>query len=200
LQEVKSDYIKFFTNLNTQGEVKQGSILISEPFLGDQNFERTVILVCEHNEEGTLGFVLNRPTEITFDSVINLIREFNEVLYIGGPVQQDSLHFIYRNKEYVEGSVQIADNLFWGGNYEQLLILINENTIVPGDFRFFLGYSGWGEGQLEQEMEKNSWIIGEATTQELFDTNPPDLWRVVLKGMGGKYKMYSNYPTDPRLN
>lgn len=180
--------------------LKQGSILISEPFLGDDNFERTVILICEHNEEGTLGFVLNKPTAITFDSVIPEIENFSELLYIGGPVQQDSLHFLYRNREYVEGSVKISDNLYWGGNYEQLLILINKKEIIPDDFRFFLGYSGWSEGQLEEEMKNNSWIVSEADTDELFNTDPSELWRVILKGMGGKYKMYSNYPIDPRLN
>lgn len=181
-------------------KVKQGSILISEPFLGDENFERTVILICEHNEEGTLGFVLNRPTNITFDSVIPEIEKFSELLYIGGPVQQDSLHFLYRNKEYIDGSVKVADNLYWGGNYEELLILITTKAINPGDFRFFLGYSGWGEGQLEEEMKNNSWIIAEPSVNELFDTEATELWRVILKGMGGKYKMYSNYPIDPRLN
>jgi putative transcriptional regulator len=170
--------------------IRQGSILISEPFLGDKNFERTVILICEHNEEGTIGFILNKPTLITFDSVILGIKKFDEYLYSGGPVQQDSLHFIFRNKEYVDGSVKIADNLYWGGDYEQLLTLINKEDINPDDFRFFLGYSGWSEGQLEKEMEDNSWI----------DTAPEELWRVILKGMGGKYKMYSNYPIDPRLN
>jgi putative transcriptional regulator len=180
--------------------VKQGTVLISEPFLGDENFERTVILICEHNEEGTLGFVLNKPTKISLDTVITDISEFKELLYLGGPVQQDSLHFIYRNKEYVEGSVQVGENLYWGGDYKQLLMLINNGQIVSSDFRFFLGYSGWGDEQLAQEMKSNSWIIGEATTDQLFDTPAEDLWRVILKGMGGKYKMYSNYPTDPRLN
>jgi putative transcriptional regulator len=180
--------------------INKGNILISEPFLGDVNFERTVILICEHNEEGALGFVLNKPTVITLDSVIAEIKEFEEFLYLGGPVQQDSLHFIYRNKEYLEGSVKLADNLYWGGNYEQLTDLINDKNLDPNDFRFFLGYSGWSVGQLEDEMESKSWIMGEINSDEIFDTDPNDLWRGILKGMGGKYKMYSNYPIDPRLN
>jgi putative transcriptional regulator len=180
--------------------VSKGNILISEPYLGDDNFERTVILLCEHNEEGTVGFILNRPTVITLDSVVPDIHHCKETLFIGGPVQQDSLHFIYRNEEYLEGSMEIAENLFWGGDYDQLVSLINHKQISLKDFRFFLGYSGWAPGQLAEEMSKNSWIVGNADVNDWFDTTPEELWRNLLKGMGGKYKMYSNYPINPRLN
>jgi len=180
--------------------ISKGNLLISEPYLGDDNFERTVILICEHNEEGTIGFVLNKPTIITLDSVVPDIPQCQEALFVGGPVQQDSLHFIYRNKEYMDGSMEIAENLYWGGDYEQLIALINNKEFNPEDFRFFLGYSGWAEGQLADEMSKNSWIVGNADVNDWFGIPPEELWRNLLKGMGGKYKMYSNYPIDPRLN
>ena len=180
--------------------INKGNLLISEPYLGDDNFERTVILICEHNEDGTVGFVLNRPTVITLDSVVPDIIDCKENIFIGGPVQQDSLHFVYRNKEYLEGSMEIGENLYWGGEYDQLVSLINSQEIDIRDFRFFLGYSGWGEGQLAEEMTKNSWIVGKADSQDWFNSSPEELWRNLLKGMGGKYKMYSNYPIDPRLN
>ncbi len=180
--------------------VNKGSLLISEPYLGDPNFERSVILICENNESGTVGFMLNRPSILTLDSVLFDIKSYKELLYVGGPVSQDSLHFIYRNKQKVEDSIEILENLYWGGNFEQLKELINEGEINPEDFRFFLGYSGWGEGQLQEELDKNSWIVSNATVGEIFETKSDELWRFLLKNMGGKYKMYSNYPIDPRLN
>ncbi|MBX9850582.1 MAG: YqgE/AlgH family protein [Cytophagaceae bacterium] len=181
-------------------KVNRGSILISEPYLGDDNFERSVVLICEHNEEGTVGFVLNRPANLTLDAVVPDISECAEILFVGGPVQQDSLHFIYRNNEYVSGSIKINEQMFWGGSYDEMIDKINNKLLRLSDFRFFLGYSGWSPGQLEQEMEQNSWIVAEAGQIDLFGTDPNDLWRVLLKDMGGKYKMYSNYPIDPRLN
>lgn len=180
--------------------VKKGNILISEPFLEDANFERTIILICENNDNGSFGFVLNKPTFLTLDSVLNGVKDFAEILYLGGPVSRDTLHFIYRNKAALEDSVEIMDNLYWGGNFDHLVEKINSRQVDPADFRFFLGYSGWGQGQLNEELEKNSWIVGSATCDDLFDTNPNELWRSVLKNMGGKYKMFSNYPIDPRLN
>ncbi|MFN3402679.1 MAG: YqgE/AlgH family protein [Cytophagaceae bacterium] len=180
--------------------VNTGDILISEPYLGDNNFERTVILLCEVNNTGVLGYVLNKPTLVALDSVIESIVSNTEMLFIGGPVSQDSLHFIYKNEYNIEGSVKIMDNLYWGGNFDQVIDLINNRQLNPEDFRFFLGYSGWDEGQLEEELKNNSWIVSSIDEDELFKTEPEELWRASLKKMGGKYKMYSNYPVDPRLN
>lgn len=121
-------------------------------------------------------------------------------VYIGGPVQQDTLHFIHR-ADYLEGGTEISDGLFWGGNFEQLLILMNTKQLNPDDFRFFVGYSGWGAGQLKDELKSNSWIVANyATPGLIFDEDGTDLWKVVLKQLGGRYNVYSNYPTDPRLN
>jgi putative transcriptional regulator len=180
--------------------IHKGDILISEPFLGDQNFERSVIVICENNEEGTLGFIFNKPSVLTLDTVMNEVNSFEEVLYTGGPVAQDSLHFIYRKTEVLEGSLEIANNLYWGGNYEQLFELIKTKELNAKNFRFFLGYSGWAAGQLDEELKTNSWIITSAKADELFDIPAEALWRELLKNMGGKYKMISNYPKDPRLN
>jgi putative transcriptional regulator len=180
--------------------VNKGNILISEPYLGDPNFERSVVLVCENNNEGTLGFVLNKPSLITFDTVMKNADDFKELLFIGGPVAQDSLHFIYRNRIKMDGSIEISQNLYWGGNFEELMQLIRNKKVKGEDFRFFLGYSGWGEGQLDEEMAQNSWIVTNTSSNEIFDIKAEELWREILKNMGGKYKMKSNYPIDPRLN
>ncbi len=180
---------------------KKGDFLISEPFLPDPNFERTVIYLCEHNDEGSFGFVLNRPSELKFDEIIEAVEDFGVTMYIGGPVQHDTLHFIHRASDIIDDGVIIKDNLCWGGNFEQLKALINTKQIDEKNFRFFIGYSGWGAGQLQEELDANSWIVlPNATENQIFDIPPDQLWRTILKDMGGRFKMYSNYPSDPRLN
>ncbi|MTI20664.1 YqgE/AlgH family protein [Fulvivirga sp. RKSG066] len=190
------DYFKFNNNLKPE----KGSFLISEPFLPDPNFERTVVLLCEHNEEGSFGFVLNKVSAVTLEDILEEVENFQEQVYIGGPVEQNTLHFIHK-ADYLEGGTQIGDGLYWGGNFEQLLLLIDTKQIKPEDFRFFVGYSGWGAGQLVEELKANSWIVAHNATKDLvFDTDNQTLWKTALNRLGGRFSIYSNYPTDPRLN
>ena len=179
----------------------KGKILISEPYLGDSNFERSVVLLCEHNDSGAFGFMLNKATSLTINSVMENQLSFEQDLFIGGPVSQDSLFFIIRQeKPILNDSVHIKDDLYWGGDFEQLKKLIEQGEIEQQNCRFFLGYSGWSEDQLEEEIEQHSWIISEISTLEIFENDPDKMWQNVLKSMGGKYKALSNYPIDPRLN
>jgi putative transcriptional regulator len=179
---------------------EKGRLLISEPFLPDPNFERTVVLLCEHNEEGSFGFVLNKPSILKVNEVMEDITGLDNLVYVGGPVQQDTLHFIHRNA-VLENAVEIVDRIHWGGAFEKLMLLCETKQIISGDIRFFLGYSGWGPGQLESELDQDSWIVCDyITDQLLFDTGPEIMWRKALENMGGRFSMYSNYPVDPRLN
>lgn len=179
---------------------EKGRLLISEPFLPDPNFERTVVLLCEHNEEGSFGFVVNKPSILKVGEVIEDIKNIDEVVYVGGPVQQDTLHFIHRNIG-IEKSTPIRDSIHWGGSFESLMFLTDTRQISPSDIRFFLGYSGWGPGQLESELKEDSWIVCDFVTEQLlFETEPTDIWRKALTSMGGKFSVFSNYPVDPRLN
>jgi len=180
---------------------QKGDLLISEPFLADPNFVRTVILLCEHNEEGSFGFVLNKPSSVLLGDAVEEFTGSEFELFVGGPVQQDTLHFIHRQGTMIEGSVEIRDGLYWGGDFEQLKFFVNENMIEKDDFKFFVGYSGWAEGQLMEEMNLKSWIISRnVNIEQVFDTDTESLWKEVLDKMGGKYKIISNFPVDPRLN
>jgi len=190
------DYFGYQENIKPS----KGDLLISEPFLPDPNFERTVVLLCEHNEEGSFGFVLNKPSLLKYSDVMEET-SYNETLYVGGPVEQDTMHIIHVMGELLEGSIDLGNGIFWGGNFEQLQIMINNNQIDPAAFRFFLGYSGWAAGQLEMELKEKTWIISnQARKDQVFETDPDLLWKQVLNEMGGKFKMISNYPIDPRLN
>ncbi len=177
-----------------------GDLLISEPYLGDDNFERSVVLIGSHNEEGSLGFVMNKKSGMLLSDVVEELGTFDAPLYIGGPVEQDTLHFIYRNELPLEGTIPLMENLFWGGNFEHLKIILRNGNMNQQDIKFFLGYSGWSIGQLEKEMKEKVWIVHRLTSQTLFELDTEDMWRGILKNMGGQYKVLSNYPIDPRLN
>ena len=179
---------------------KKGGLLASEPYLPDPNFERTIILLTEHNEDGSVGFVLNKPSESIINEVVEEIKGFQSKIYIGGPVQQDTLHFIHRNLT-LSDSIEVADGIFWGGNFEQLLLLIESKQIDILDIKFFLGYSGWSPGQLEEEIKADSWIISDQVTEDLlFETAPELMWKKSLQNLGGRFSIYSNYPIDPSMN
>jgi len=190
-----------YFNKNTNVVPKKGDLLLSEPFLPDPNFERSVILLCEHNEDGAFGFIINKSSHLKFSDVVDDTDHFSPTLFMGGPVQQDTLHFIHRSEAQLKGGTAITSDVTWGGNYEQLLAMVRNGKLSTDDFKFFLGYSGWGKGQLMDEMNEHSWIVCRGAKAEyIFDVEGDDIWKTVLREMGGKYKMFSNYPTDPRLN
>jgi len=189
------DFFKYKNKLKPE----RGRLLISEPFLPDPNFERTVVLLCEHNEEGSFGFVLNKPSITTVKEVMNDL-PVKRKAFIGGPVQQDTLHYLHRITDLSE-AIPIGNKIYWGGDFEELTSGLDTRTISEGDVRFFLGYSGWGQGQLEEELKQNSWIVCNFLSAELlFDTNPENMWKKALADMGGRFSVYSNYPIDPNLN
>ena len=182
-------------------EPKKGDLLISEPFLPDPNFSRTVILLCEHNEDGSFGFVLNKPAKVKLNELIEGAGDRQDNIYIGGPVQQNALQFLHKNDALIEGGIEVLDGLFWGGNFEQMLAMMEGNLIKTTDIKFFVGYSGWAGGQLKGELELNSWIISrDVDIEQIFNTDVASLWKEVLNTMGGKFKIVANFPVDPRLN
>ncbi|HYG40632.1 MAG TPA: YqgE/AlgH family protein [Cytophagales bacterium] len=181
-------------------KINKGDILISEPFLPDANFERSVILLCSHDETGSLGFVINKPSKVQINQVVESEKHITDFAYIGGPVEQNTLHFLHTLGDKIEGSLPVHNGIYWGGNFEQLSELIALKLINSTEYRFFLGYSGWSDGQLEEELKQKSWIISNKYNNDLFGYKSEDLWRIVLKDLGGKFKMISNYPLDPRLN
>lgn len=182
-------------------EPERGDLLISEPYLPDPNFERTVILLCEHDEHGSFGFVLNKPSNAFLPELIDEAQGFDTRVYVGGPVQQNTLHFLHRTAENLNGDKKISDGIYWGIDFEGLLSSINTRQIAKDQLKFFIGYSGWSSGQLLDELDAKTWIVYKQATPELvFDMDAQELWKAVLQNMGGKYRAISNYPKDPRLN
>lgn len=186
--------------LNTL-EPAKGRLLISEPFMADPNFKRSVVLLTTHDEEGTVGFILNQPEAIMLKDVMPDAWDAKNKIYFGGPVQTDSIFFIHRCYDKMLSGEPIGENLYWGGNFETLKILINTNEILDSEIKFFIGYSGWGEGQLADELKQNAWLISEIpNVDNIFTADDEKLWRDVVVNLGPKYAQIGNYPTDPRLN
>lgn len=182
-------------------EPSTGKLLISEPFLNDPNFKRSVVLIAEHEEQGTLGFILNQPSSLLLKDLIPDLWEANYPVFIGGPVEVDTIHFIHRCYDKLNSGEEIANGIYWGGNFETLKVLVNNNTISANEVKFFLGYSGWGMQQLAQEIKENTWIVSEKYHPDLvFSANEEELWREVIINLGPKYAHISNFPSDPNLN
>ena len=190
-----------FFATDTLIEPERGDLLISEPYLPDPNFERTVVYLCEHDENGTFGFVLNNKAQVKLADVVDEVGNYKADLFIGGPVQQDTLHFLHRHDQLFSSARHVKNEIYWGGDYDKLLECINTKSIDSKDIRFFLGYSGWSPNQLMDELKQKSWIVLKGASQEMiFDWDNRDLWKACLNTMGGKFRLISNYPKDPRLN
>ena len=182
-------------------EIKAGQLLLSEPFMFDENFKRTVVLVCEHNEEsGTVGLILNKPVNLRLNDVVEGFPPFKGKVFLGGPVGTDTLQFLHSLGDKIEDSLQITKGLYWGGNFEQMKLMMSTGEIQPDEIRFYLGYSGWSPNQLMEEIKVNSWIISPAKKGHIFQSDFNQLWREVMLGMGGVYSTMANYPENPALN
>ena len=179
---------------------ERGKILISEPLLGDYYFKRSVVLLAEHNEEGSFGLIMNKPITAKFNTIVKDFPEFETTLYLGGPVQNNSLFFIHSLGEKINESQEIIKGIYWGGDLEQVKELMTLNQIHNDDIRFYVGYSGWGSQQLEEELKKNSWLVSEIDADALLNTHPDDLWDRTLKDLGSKYSHWKNFPSDPGMN
>jgi putative transcriptional regulator len=191
------DILKIRTN-----DIKpaKGRILISEPFLMDYFFKRSVILLADHNEEGSFGVIINKPVRAKFNDVVKDFPDFNTQVFLGGPVQDDSLFFFHTLGDRIEGSVEILKGIFWGGDIEAVRELISLNQVKTEQIRFFIGYSGWAAKQLDGELERNSWVVANIDAEQLLKTRPSVMWNNSLHRLGGEYTYWPNFPDDPSHN
>lgn len=181
-------------------EIGPGVLLISDPFLKDPNFLRTVVFICEHQPEGSFGFVLNKLYDQKLGDLISDLEGYNLPVYYGGPVQVDTVHFLHRCPDIIHEGIEVAEGIYWGGDFEEVVQLIKDKALRPSDIRFFIGYSGWGEGQLEEELKTKSWITREGNSKLVFHKQATEIWKESLKDLGGEYSQMVNYPIDPQLN
>ena len=174
-------------------ESLRGQLLVAAPILSDPNFHRTVVLVAEHGEDGAMGLVLNRPTATSVgDAVPELspIAGEEEPVYVGGPVSAGSVLAVAELDDPED-----ASELLFGA-----VGFVQEPDVPVQRGRVFLGYAGWSAGQLESELEEESWLVLPAEADDLFSDDPEGLWSAVLRRQGGPYALLSLMPPDPSLN
>lgn len=181
-------------------EPAPGILLIADPFLKDPNFLRTVVFLCEHREEGSFGFVLNRQFENTLDELIPELEGHKIPVYYGGPVQVDTIHFLHQLPEKIPGGQEVIKGVYWGGDFDAVVGLLKNKHVDTERIRFFIGYSGWSDGQLQEEMNEKTWLTVKATRKLIFHSNYSNIWKEALKHLGGDYEMMVNFPIDPQLN
>jgi putative transcriptional regulator len=191
-----------FDFLNIQHEnlaPKQGRILISEPLLSDTYFKRSVVFLTEHSDQGSVGFVLNKPIDLPLNEILSDFPYFKSKVYVGGPVGKDTVHFLHTLGELVPDSVHVMENVYWGGDFNRLKELIKEGMVKPSQVRFFLGYSGWRPQQLEDEITENAWVVSEVKASKIM-TADKNIWKKTLNELGKKYKIWANFPENPAMN
>ncbi len=178
----------------------KGKLLIAEPSIIDDSFGRTVVLLTEHNENGSVGFILNKPLGYTINDLVPDLNCSSEV-FNGGPVEQDNLYFIHQSPDIIPDSIEITNGIYWGGDFSALKKLINSKKIETESIRFFLGYSGWSSKQLVSEMKEDSWVVSkEVSTPKILTVNTDKLWRKQMINLGGQYQIWANSPADPSMN
>ena len=181
-------------------KIQKGSLLIAEPsILNDSSFKRSIVLLTEHTADNSVGFILNKPLEYTINDLIPDLECYFPI-YQGGPVEQDNLYFIHKIPDLLPNSIKVSDQIYWGGSFETLRELLINRKITTDDIRFFLGYSGWGKHQLQEEINQNSWFVTDNNFDNILASNGQTLWKDKLVEKGGNYKLWSNAPNDFNLN
>lgn len=180
----------------------KGIFLVASPGLRDPNFRQTVILLCKHGPEGALGVVVNRPTEINITEVlpqVPILEGQQHRVFSGGPVQRNNLLILYRTPEEPDDSHHVFNGVYMGGDMKALEDLIQDPSSL-GNFRTFMGYSGWAPGQLENEMRTGSWLTVPADSTTMFGKDHNGLWGNILRSLGEDMALYADMPPDPQMN
>ena len=175
--------------------IKTGQILIAEPFMADPYFRRAVVLLCSHDDEdGSIGFILNKGIAMTVNDLVSDFPHFEGEVFYGGPVQTDTLHYVHNVGDLLDDSVKLAPGVWWGGDFAQLKFLISSGLLEPSNIRFFIGYSGWSSGQLDEEMNTGSWVTGEMDPNYVFKTSPRRLWSQAMHNKGDVFEVIADMP------
>ena len=179
---------------------EKGKILISEPFLPDTFFNRSIVYLTDHTPQGSVGFILNKKLDLKISSAIAGFEGWDENLNMGGPVAPDTLHYLHNLGDLIPKSVLIEENICWGGDIDTIRELIKAGKINNSQIRFFLGYSGWSAGQLERELKENSWVIAKVKSDIIMNNRGDDTWKRVLRSFKNKYRMWADFPDSPDMN
>ena len=193
--KVDYDFFKIQSKLTPQN----GRIIISEPFLPGNFFSRSTVLLVDYSPKGAVGFILNKPIENEINELVTIMPGYEPEVFVGGPVANDNLFYIHTLGDMIQGSIKVKDELYWGGDFEQLKSAIASGRAKPDQVKFFVGYSGWSPGQLDAEIAQNAWLVTEADIKHIMKSNQ-NFWFESVNNAGGHYKTWRNFPEDPNSN
>jgi len=190
-------FSRVFSKSKKESTIQIGSILIAQPFWQDEKYKRSVIVILEHNAEGSKGIILNKLSTLTVNEALPEL-ELGLPLYYGGPTNPEIISFIHNYPSLPE-TFSIGNELFFDGNYDYLLEMIKSKNINLRKIRFFSGFVLWTAGQLESEIQEGKWWTSELTAQEFFTASPEELWTYELLTNGHIYGLLNELP-DPGCN
>ncbi len=181
--------------------LEKGKLLIAEPFLDEDYFRRAIIFLCENNNEGSFGFVINNFINIKLCDLDETFPDIETKISLGGPMEINSLYFLHKMGDKIQNSALVENGIYIGGDFQELTNLIKEDNSLMDEVRFFIGYSGWAADQLENEVKNNTWVVSEKNAKNiLFESQAKQSWKRYLHELGGKYKIISTFPLDPNNN
>lgn len=176
-------------------KIKNNTLLIATPFLWEDSFRRTVVLVTEHSAEGTHGFILNRPLGVGVQEIFgDSFPKIEAMVYEGGPVETDTLHFLHNVGDLISDSHRVGNGIWWGGDFEEVKFLIEQQLITAENIRFFIGYAGWEAGQLAAEMEERHWLTSEGDANYVFRLPSNDVWKQALATISEQHRVIGTMP------
>ncbi|MGE4287405.1 MAG: YqgE/AlgH family protein [Salinivirgaceae bacterium] len=192
--------INLFNINHYLAKIGKGKCLISEPFSPDSYFGRSVVLITEHSEnEGTLGYILNKPIDVPIHELFPDFPTFNAPCFVGGPVNPETIHYLHTRIDLLPESTPVTNGIYWGGDFDLLKEHIQNGMIRPSEIRFYLGYSGWAPQQLQQEIDDKFWIVSPISSTKIMHANQ-NTWKELLNEMGDSYSIWANAPTNPGMN
>lgn len=183
--------------LKEQSKVKPGNIILSQGFWNDEVLQRSVILIIEHDENGSFGIILNKESNLQVSEALPGLED-NDRLLFGGPINTKMISFVHQQKN-LDKAIRITEEIYWGGNIRQMECLINSKEISPHEIKFFAGYLVWAPGMLEQEMTEKKWWVENITITEILQVKNYDLWASKLIQQENMYGVLYAVP-DPCLN
>ena len=178
---------------------EQGLVLVSEPFAPDSIFSRSVVLLAEHNNKGTVGFILNKPLNRKLSQLSKEFGNFDIKVSLGGPVGNKNIYYLHTYGKKIPGSILIKDNLYWGGDFNILQTLIESGAVNESKIRFFIGYSGWSEEQLNNEIKKDFWLVSDIDVKTIMKFDK-EIWNKVVSKLDRRYSIWEHFPENPNLN
>lgn len=199
-----SQYTDRIYKVLTAEKPRNGSLLVSRPFLGDSNFTRSVILMvdCENSGQEALGVILNRKLDLGVnDAISGLDLPGNPGLYLGGPVGHDRLVLVHTlGSDIIPDSVALSNGLWVGGDFEAIKDYIRAGGETDGCIKLAVGYSGWGEGQLERELEEGTWAVCSLPAEDIMSPEGPEMWKKAVDALDGRYNLWKQLPLRAGLN